>query len=109
MNRILFMLLPLIGLFLAFRPISYHTVSGKITDDQGTALASVTVTVKGTSLSSLSAQDGTYQISASDKNAVLVFSTVGYQTKEINIAGKTTINVRLSSSTAQVQEVVVVG
>ncbi|WP_276504522.1 vWA domain-containing protein [Terrimonas pollutisoli] len=109
MNRILFMLLPLIGLFLAFRPISYHMISGKITDAQGTALASVTVTVKGTSINSLSAQDGTYQISTSDKNAVLVFSAVGYQTKEVNVAGRKTVNVTLSSSTAQLQEVVVVG
>ena len=103
------MLLPAIALFLAFRPIAYHTVSGKITDDQGNAITSASILVKGTKQAALSAQDGTYQISTPSKNAVLVFSAVGYQTREINVAGKTTINVTLSNSTAQLQEVVVTG
>ena len=109
MQRIIFMLLPAIALFLAFRPIAYHTVSGKITDDQGNAITSASILVKGTKQAALSAQDGTYQISTPSKNAVLVFSAVGYQTREINVAGKTTINVTLSNSTAQLQEVVVTG
>ena len=103
------MFLPMVMLFLAFRPVAWHTISGKITDEQGTALASVTVTVKGTAINGLSAQDGTYQISTSDKNAILVFSAVGYQSQEISVGGKTTINVILVASVAALQEVVVTG
>ncbi|MFC0773160.1 vWA domain-containing protein [Terrimonas alba] len=109
MQRIIFMLLPAIALFLAFRPIAYHTVSGKITDDQGNAIASASILIKGTKQAALSAQDGTYQISTTNKNDVLVFSAVGYQSQEINIGGRTTINVALITSAATLQEVVVTG
>ncbi|MGZ8554070.1 MAG: YfbK domain-containing protein [Chitinophagaceae bacterium] len=109
MQRILFMLIPVLVIMLAFQPLTFHTVSGKITDDKGSPLASARVVVKGTNLGALSAQDGTYQLSVTDKNAVLVFSAVGYKTQEVKIKGRATINVSLKASAAELGEVVVTG
>ncbi|MGZ5219959.1 MAG: YfbK domain-containing protein [Chitinophagaceae bacterium] len=109
MQRILFMLIPVLVIMLAFQPLSFHSVSGKITDDKGSPLVSVSIVVKGTNLGALSAQDGTYQLSVTDKNAVLVFSAVGYKTQEVKIKGRATINVSLKTLEAKLEEVVVIG
>src|SRR5688572_26244881 len=110
MKRILFMLTPFVMILLAFQPVSLHTVSGKITDEAGTPVASVSVTVKGTNVATLSAQDGTYHINVSDKNATLVFSAVGYKSQEVKAKGRTTINVSLKTFAAtELKEVVVIG
>ncbi len=109
MKQILFMLIPVALILLAFRTFQLHMVSGKITDEKGTALASVHVAVKGTNIATLSATDGTYQVNVSDKNATLVFSAVGYDPKEILINGKSTIHVTMKPSVHALQEVVVTG
>ncbi|MGZ8524237.1 MAG: YfbK domain-containing protein [Chitinophagaceae bacterium] len=109
MQRILFMLIPVLVIMLAFQPLSFHSVSGKITDDKGSPLVSVSIVVKGTNLGALSAQDGTYHLSVTDKNAVLVFSAVGYKTQEVKIKGRATINVSLKTLEAKLEEVVVIG
>ena len=103
------MLTPFVMILLAFQPVSFHTVSGKITDEAGTPVAAVSITVKGTNVATLSAQDGTYQINVTDKNATLVFSSVGYKSQEVKVKGKATINVTLKSASTDLQEVVVTG
>lgn len=52
---------------------------------------------------------GNYKIRVSDPNATLIFSYVGYKTKEVKISGQSTIHVELELSASSVQEVVVVG
>jgi hypothetical protein len=89
------MLMPVIVIVLAFRPVSPHIISGKIVDNSGNPIAAVNVTVKGTTILSLSAQDGTYKITATDKNASLVFSVVGFAEQEVKIKGRTTINITM--------------
>jgi Ca-activated chloride channel homolog len=109
MKRLVFMLIPVALIMLAFRPIHSHTVSGTITDDNGTPLSSARVFVKGTNTATVSRQDGTYTITATDKNSTLVFSSVGYATQEIKIKGRNIIDISLKSAGAELQEVVVIG
>ncbi|MGK2860290.1 MAG: VWA domain-containing protein, partial [Chitinophagaceae bacterium] len=109
MKQILFMLIPVALILLAFRTFQLHTVSGKITDEKGNAMASVHVEVKGTNIATLSATDGTYQVNVSDRNATLVFSAVGYESKEILINGKSTIHVTMKPAVHALQEVLVTG
>ena len=76
-------------------------ITGTVTSSENKQpVAGVTVTVKGTNVATLSAQDGTYQINVSDKNATLVFSAVGYKSQEVKAKGRTTINVTLKSFAA---------
>lgn len=103
------MIVPAFLIMLAFRPVTSHTVSGKITDETGISVPSVSITLKGTAVATTSAADGTYQLAVSDKNGTLVFSAAGYETKEVKIKGKTVIDVALTSSAKNLQEVVVTG
>ena len=103
------MLLPVVLIMLAFRSIHSHTVSGKITDDKGTPLSSARVMLKGTTTATVSQQDGTYTITATDKNSTLVFSSVGYANQEIKVKGRNIIDISLKSAGTELQEVVVTG
>jgi TonB-linked SusC/RagA family outer membrane protein len=86
------------------------SVSGKVTDNQtGEAMLGVTVVVKGTTIGVLTDASGKYKLSVNDKNATLVFSFIGYGTQEIQIVGKTTVDVVLISELKGLDEVVVVG
>ena len=84
-------------------------VSGKVTGQNGEALAGVSVTVKGTSIGTATDAGGNYVINAPDGSATLVFSYVGYGSHEEAIAGRTTINVSLTSSASELNTIVVVG
>jgi TonB-linked SusC/RagA family outer membrane protein len=82
------------------------TVTGTISDDSGELLAGVTVAVKGTNTGVVSGTDGKYSIAVPGREAVLVFSYVGYDQQEITVNGQTVIDVVLKSGT-ELEEVVV--
>ena len=71
-------------------------------------LIGATVKVKGTGTGTVTNFDGEYQLSV-DKNATLVFSSIGYKTVEQPVNGRTTINVSLADETNDLNEVVVIG
>jgi TonB-linked SusC/RagA family outer membrane protein len=83
-------------------------VSGKVTAEGGESLAGVSVAVKGSRTGTTTDINGNYSISVPD-DAVLVFSSVGYETLEMAVAGKTNISVTLQQSSRKIDEVVVIG
>lgn len=87
------------------------TIRGNVTDANGEPLIGATVNVKGNStLGTLTDLDGNFQLSVpSTRGLVLVVSYVGYEPKEVNVAGRTNISVSLSDDTQVLNEVVVVG
>lgn len=84
------------------------TIKGKITDDQGAPLPGATVLVKNSNKSTTTDFDGNYTITASETD-ILVFSFIGFTTKEIAVSGQKTINVVLGEDVSKLEEVVVVG
>lgn len=85
------------------------TLSGVVTDETGSPVVGTTVLEKGTKNGVLTDGSGRYKLNVSDPNATLVFSIVGYETLEVKIAGQAIINVKLSSKTGGLNEIVVVG
>ncbi|MEL4308612.1 SusC/RagA family TonB-linked outer membrane protein [Joostella sp. CR20] len=83
-------------------------VTGKIIDDQGVPLFGVTVVVKGTRQGGVSDDEGNYRILA-NQGDTLVFTYIGFNTKEVEIIDETTINVILSPDVSELDEVVVTG
>jgi len=83
-------------------------VKGKITDESGNAMAGVSVMVKGTTKGVLTDPSGNFEISA-PSNATLVFSSLGFASKEVKLNGETSINVSLAADTKELENVVVVG
>ena len=82
------------------------TISGTISDASGLPLPGATVIVKGTASGTSTDFDGKYTIKA-NQGATLVFSFVGYTTKEIKVGASNTINVQLSEDAQALEEVVV--
>jgi len=85
-------------------------ITGTITDSQtGDAMPGVNIMVVGTNLGAITDAAGRYSISVPDGDATLRFSFIGYLTQEIDINGRTTIDVSLISEVTGLDEVVVVG
>lgn len=81
-------------------------IRGKVVDEKGEALVGVNITVRRTSKGVTTADDGVYSINA-EKDDILIFSFVGYATKEITVGNETVINVELLLVNRQLNEVVI--
>ena len=109
MRLIILSCLAAIIALISFRSIQTFTVHGKITDDQSNTLTGVTVTEKGTSNSVITDSKGEFVITVQSEKSKLVFNYVGFETKEVGIKSRTNLTVSLASSTAKLEEVVVIG
>ncbi|AVR45596.1 hypothetical protein C7S20_10140 [Christiangramia fulva] len=90
--------------------IFQREITGTVTSaSDNMPLGGVTVIVKGTQNGTVTDFDGNYSISVSDPDAVLMFSFVGFKTKEIPVNGQNVINVDLVEDLGQLDEVVVIG
>ncbi|RZK47356.1 MAG: SusC/RagA family TonB-linked outer membrane protein [Pedobacter sp.] len=103
------LVLTALGLLLAQLTFAQVAVTGKVTDKSGQPLAGVSVSQKGTSVGATSDATGSYSINAKDSNTVLVFSYVGYPIQEITLGNRSSLDVTLSATAGQLNEVVVIG
>lgn len=87
-----------------------HLIEGYVFDENGEPLIGASVTLKGTTIGTVVEIDGKYTLdlrNAPNNNAgVLVFSYIGYKTKEIEINGRNVINARLAEDLSEPDEVV---
>lgn len=83
-------------------------VSGEVKDKSGT-LPGVTIRVKGTNLGTVTDAAGKYKLNVPDKDAILIFSYVGYQTVEIPLQGRLVIDVEMVNDALNLNEIIVVG
>lgn len=86
-----------------------RNVTGKVTDDKGAPLVGVTVSAVGANRNALTDNSGTFSIQVTEKVKTLRMSYVGFDSKEVNINGKSTVSVSLSMEDKALNEVVVVG
>lgn len=84
------------------------TVSGTIRDSDGDALPGVNVVIKGSSTGTTTDFDGKFTIVAPSQGTLL-FSYLGFATKEVPVRGQSTINTTLSQSAEQLTETIVIG
>jgi TonB-dependent starch-binding outer membrane protein SusC len=95
-------------LMLSLTALAQNAITGKVTDSKdGSPVANVTVTVKGTRIATQTIPNGSFKISA-PANAVLVFTSVGYATQEVDVAGRSAVEVKLVQGNQVLNEVVVV-
>ncbi|SMD31934.1 TonB-linked outer membrane protein, SusC/RagA family [Reichenbachiella faecimaris] len=84
-----------------------RTVSGNIIgSDDSSGLPGVNITLKGTTTGTISDMDGNYKIEASESD-VLIFSFIGYNTQEVTVGGRSSIDITLNQDATQLSEVVV--
>ncbi|GJM31617.1 MAG: SusC/RagA family TonB-linked outer membrane protein [Saprospiraceae bacterium] len=84
-------------------------INGVVSDFRtGESLIGVTIVVKGQEgIGTVTNFDGSYSLNVPDQTTTLIFSFIGYETKEVQIEEKTTINVWLNEAVNQLDEVVV--
>jgi len=84
-----------------------QNVTGIVSGENGKRLASVSVSVKGSSIGTTTNETGSYSIKAG-ANATLIFSYIGYATMEMAVGGRTVINVSLLTNTQSLDTVIVI-
>ena len=85
------------------------TITGTVTDANGTPIPSVNITEKGTSNGVMTDFDGNYTINISNPDAVLTFSYIGLKTVEKEVGSSTILNVELLEDSQTLDQVIVVG
>lgn len=85
------------------------SISGKVTDANGLPLPGVSVTVKGTSIGTVTNVDGKYSLSNVPEKGTLLFASLGMKTQEIVVSNKSIIDVTLLDNVVSLEEVVAIG
>ncbi|TAM95470.1 MAG: SusC/RagA family TonB-linked outer membrane protein [Chitinophagaceae bacterium] len=88
--------------------IQQHQVSGVVKDAHGNPLIGATVQVKGTNTGTATDAQGRFSLEVPD-NAVLTISSVGYQSEDVSVGGRTSLNITLQVSSSTLNELVVTG
>ena len=83
-------------------------LTGVVTDTDGMPIPGVNITIKGTDQGTVTDVNGRYELSVTNTRPDLVFSFIGYQTKEV-IADKAENDIQLGIDVSQLSEVVVTG
>lgn len=89
--------------------IQDRALKGTIIDDTGVPLAGATVVVKGTSKGVTTDFDGNFELKVPIDATTLVISYLGFVTQEVNIVGKTTLDIKMLADNLALSEVVVIG
>src|SRR6478735_2416147 len=86
-----------------------RVITGRVTDSTGNGLAGVTVTAKGSRTATQTNNDGGFSITIPSTVDALIFSSVGFATREIPVISGAPLSVSLSGAGSSLNEVVVIG
>lgn len=100
-----------LGFLLLFvsNAFAQQKVSGTVLDESGGGIPGVSVSVKGTTQGTITDGEGAFTLDVTASNPILVFSSIGYVTKEISLDNQTVVNVTLSEDSRSLEEVIVTG
>ena len=85
------------------------TVSGKVRDENGSPIPGANILLKSTTTGTTSDANGDYSLVIPDERGILVFSFIGFATQEVEVAGRTVIDITLVSDQVALSEIVVTG
>lgn len=83
-------------------------ITGTVTDSDNLPIPGVNIMIKGTTQGTVTDFDGKFRLDVGSRDAILVFSFVGYQSQELTVGDRTEITVRMESDVMALDEVVVV-
>lgn len=89
--------------------LAQKTVTGTVTDDKGNPLPNVSVVVKGTNSGTVTKSDGSYSLTLPANAKQLEFSFLGFTTQTVNLGSGSRYSTTLTSTTKEIDEVVVTG
>ncbi|WP_229214956.1 SusC/RagA family TonB-linked outer membrane protein [Dyadobacter bucti] len=83
------------------------TIKGTVTDNTGSVLPGVNVLIKGTANGTNTDAKGEYELVVPSADAVLVFSSIGFQRQEVTVGQRSVVNIKMAVETETLNEVVV--
>jgi TonB-linked SusC/RagA family outer membrane protein len=86
-----------------------RNIGGKVQDESGNPLPGVSVVLKGTTRGTSTGSDGAFRLEIPDGATTLIFSFVGYISREIELGNRTNLDIKLVVDNKALEEVVVVG
>jgi iron complex outermembrane recepter protein len=101
----------LLTLFMAFAHNSFaqKTLSGKITNENGQSISGASLYIKNSMDGTLTDLEGQYQLSLPEKESTLIVRAVGFETQEIFVGSKTTLDVRMTMAISALAELTILG
>ena len=84
-------------------------VTGTVTDSSGVPLSGVSVLIKGTSIGTVTNEEGKFNLSVPDAKSTLVFSAVGFDEQEYPLNGQKEVTIKMQASQKLMDQVVVIG
>jgi len=93
----------------AFAQTGSVKLTGIVSDEMGTPLPGVTIQVKGTTVGTITSNDGKYSIESSKAKGTLIFSFIGMKSQEAPFSGSGVYNAKLITTSVDLEEVVAVG
>src|SRR5687768_3086255 len=96
LRRVLVMLCLVLAFFLSYA--QERTITGIITDENGSPLTNATVTVKGTRVSATTGATGAFTISVPANATTLTVSYVGMTAQDVSIEGQSSVRVSLQAA-----------
>lgn len=85
------------------------SITGTVTDNEGIGLPGVNVLIKNTTTGTVTDLNGNYTIELQNRDDIIVFSSIGYISEEVEAGNKTEIDIILIPSLESLEEVVIVG
>jgi len=98
-----------LGGYITLTALHQKKITGKVVNEKGEVISGVTVRLKGTGLKSGTDENGLFSITSTRDDDVLVFSSIGYQPREVPVGLKQHIDIQLITDDTGLNEVVVVG
>ncbi|RYF74892.1 MAG: SusC/RagA family TonB-linked outer membrane protein, partial [Cytophagaceae bacterium] len=87
-----------------------QVITGKVTDEKNVGLPGVSVVLRGSNRGATTDANGVYKLTVPDGDNVLItFSFVGYQSQEVTVGSRTTLNISMTPDVSALDEVVVIG
>src|SRR6476646_3011274 len=86
-----------------------RVITGRVTDSTGSGVAGATVTAKGAQTATQTTNDGSFRITVPSTVNALIFSSVGFTTREVPVISGSPMIVSLSGVTSSLNEIVVIG
>ncbi len=97
-------------IFLSLSSMAQVKIAGKVSNSKdGSPLSNVSVVIKGTTTGTTTDNDGLFQIEVPSATSILVFSSAGFTSKEVEAGTQTNLDVVLESKANVLNEVVVIG
>ncbi|MEI9808061.1 MAG: SusC/RagA family TonB-linked outer membrane protein [Bacteroidota bacterium] len=107
MKRLLLLVAFMLPVALLF---AQRTVTGKVTDEKGAPLSGVSVSAKGTRVGTSTNINGDFSLNVPANARTLVFTSIGFQSREASISGSnTTVNIRLEVSATESENIILTG